>query len=277
LTLAAACALLAGCADRGLEARENTAEAIAAAAHMTRTAIPAGAFTLAAWERLEKKGAPVRVYIEGDGLAWITKYEVSPNPTPLNPLALRLAALDTAANVVYLARPCQYERMGTEGACSETYWTDGRTAPEVISAYQKALDHIKGESSGTGFELVGYSGGAAVAVLAAAARNDVTSLRTVAGNLDYAAFTKVHDISPLRASLSPESVAEKIAGIPQMHFTGEKDEIVPADILTSWEDKSGHSPCVHGKIIPGNTHDKGWVAVWPSLLLSLPPACGGRR
>lgn len=42
------------------------------------------------------------IHIEGDGLAWINSSTPSSDPTPTNPLALRLALLDTAPSV-YLA------------------------------------------------------------------------------------------------------------------------------------------------------------------------------
>lgn len=38
----------------------------------------------------------INVYIEGDGLAWITRSRVSDNPTPLNPLALKLMVQDSS-------------------------------------------------------------------------------------------------------------------------------------------------------------------------------------
>ena len=55
----------------------------------------------------------VHVYIEGDGYAWATTTDPSDDPTPINPLALRLAAVDDAPNVLYLARPCQFRPAGT--------------------------------------------------------------------------------------------------------------------------------------------------------------------
>lgn len=270
LTIAAACALLSGCGGSGgLEARRGLAAQIGAAGRLAPLTLRAGIFDLAAFERLEKPGAPARVYIEGDGLAWLSPHEISPNPTPRDPLALRLAAADAGANVVYLARPCQY---GALDACPETYWTNGRTAPEVVAAYQAALDMLRRRGV-TGFELVGYSGGAAVAVLVAAGRGDVLSVRTVAGNTDYAEFARIHGTSALDASVPPESAAMKISALPQMHFTGGRDKVVPAEIFTAWKKESGGARCVGGMTVAGNSHDAGWAEKWPGLL-AVPVGCG---
>lgn len=271
LPLAAAAALLlSACTGRSLDARRELAAEIAARAHMTPRVIEAGLFNLATWERLDRPGAPVRVYIEGDGRAWLSRNEISPNPTPLDPVALRLAAADTADNVVYIARPCQYERWRGEGPCPEKYWTRARAAPEVIAACQAALDGLKARGHDAGFELVGYSGGAAVAALAAAGRRDVLSLRTVAGNLDHGAFAALHGVSPLSESLEPVSAAPALSKLPQVHFMGERDTVVPHGIFESWKAASGASPCVRGEVVAGNDHYTGWPGKWPELLARQP-------
>jgi hypothetical protein len=261
-------AALSACAH-SLEARREAADDIAARAGMRARVIAAGMFDLAAWERIGKPGAAARVYIEGDGKAWRTRFEKSVNPTPADPVALRLAAADVSDNVVYIARPCQYEG---GAACTDSYWTEARTAPEVIAAFEKALDDIKARDGVTGFELVGYSGGAAVAVLAAAQRTDILSIRTVAGNLDYAAFSALHDTSAISASLAPEDVAMKIAHIPQLHFTGGEDAVVPEEIFEGWKKASDGAPCVQDTVVPGNDHQKGWDSGWAALL-KITPHC----
>lgn len=268
LALLAATAL-AGC-TRSLPARYEKAAEIARSGAMSQQVTPAGMFNLTTWQRLSRQGRPVNVYIEGDGLAWRDKYTKSMNPTPPDPVALHLAALDKADNVIYMARPCQYTG-GIQG-CPDMYWTDARTAPEVIQSYMQALDTIKTTSRASGFNLIGYSGGAAVAALVAAERTDVLSLRTVAGNTDYTVFTTLHRISPMDGSLNPVNIAAKIAHIPQQHFIGEKDKVVPVDIFNSWQQASGTTPCIHSTVIPGMTHEKGWDQKWPELLL-MPFSC----
>lgn len=56
-------------------------------------------------------GDVLRVYIEGDGHAWQSRTRPSADPTPHNPVGLRLALADPSpAPLLYLARPCQYAR-----------------------------------------------------------------------------------------------------------------------------------------------------------------------
>src|SRR3989338_3420577 len=92
--------LLAGCSISSLSARHDVAAGIARKAAMTERVIKAGVFNLTAWERISQPGVPVAIYVEGDGLAWLNKRTKSLNPTPPDPLTLRLAAEDQSANVV---------------------------------------------------------------------------------------------------------------------------------------------------------------------------------
>ena len=68
----------------------------------------AGQFIVHGRERYDKPGNDLNIYLEGDGLAWVSRREPSRDPTPDNPIGLRLAAIDPAPNVIWLARPCQY-------------------------------------------------------------------------------------------------------------------------------------------------------------------------
>lgn len=265
---------LSGCLMGTMEMRDQVASRIARPAFMVQRVVPAGLFNLTAWERMHVHRAPATVYIEGDGIAWVSPRTKSLDPTPKNPVALHLAAMDKAENVVWLARPCQYSGWNGQGPCPDTYWTGGRTAPEVLSAYHEALDNIKNMYEITGFDLVGYSGGAAVAALIAAQRTDVLSLRTVAGNLDYATFSQIHNVSPLKDSLDPVTVAAQLARMPQRHFIGGQDDIVPPAIFNSWKQASGKTDCVRPVLIEQNDHESGWVEKWPELL-ALPVTCDG--
>ena len=74
--------------------------------------IKAGDFALMTYQRFDKRLDNISIYIEGDGRAWETKYRLSEDPTPSNPVALRLAAVDPAANIAYIARPGQYPLSG---------------------------------------------------------------------------------------------------------------------------------------------------------------------
>ncbi|MCD8562495.1 MAG: hypothetical protein LRY54_00110 [Alphaproteobacteria bacterium] len=177
LALAASSTLfgIASCANQPFM-RDEIAHRMASPALMVERQIPASPFMLTSYERMHEHNAPATVYIEGDGLAWLSRNEISLDPTPTNPVALNLAAMDKAKNVAYLARPCQFSKMIDKNtACPAKYWTNERFAPDVINAMNAALDNIKHQYDITEFNLVGFSGGANIAALLAAARTDVVS------------------------------------------------------------------------------------------------------
>ena len=248
--------------------RSSVADTIAAHAGFTKEYIKAGDFTLMTYQKFNPPSDRIRIYIEGDGRAWETKYRASDDPTPLNPVALRLAAVDPAGNIAYISRPGQYSRTGTP-ECDPKYWTGYRFAREVISSVGEAIDQLKEKSSARYVELVGFSGGGAIAILVAARRGDVVSLRTVAGELDSKAFCQYHHVSQLEGSLDPMDAAQEVSHIPQRLFVGSNDKVVPGFIARNFVRQEGDNG--HGRIsvVDGPTHTKGWQERWRDLL-SLP-------
>ena len=117
--------VLAGCADPNLHA-----DAMAQTAHLRRAQVTTDSFVLTSFYRITRPDLPLTVYIEGDGLAWRSRTEPSADPTPHQALGLALAAADPAANVVYLARPCQFTPMAANPRCDKAYWTNKRFADE---------------------------------------------------------------------------------------------------------------------------------------------------
>lgn len=248
--------------------RPDTARLLAAPAFMEERIIPAAPFALTAYERVRRMGGDADVYIEGDGQAWLSPRVPSLDPTPANPVALHLATRDDGPNVIYLARPCQYSRMldNPKATCDMAWWTSKRLSAEVLDSLNAALGDIKTRYRIGKFNLIGYSGGGGAAVLLAAKRDDIASIRTVAGNLDHDTFTAYHNISPMSGSINPLKAADKITSIPQLHFIGEWDEVVPQSIVRNFLQAAGDGGCVHYEIVKEATHDKGWVNRWPDLL-----------
>jgi hypothetical protein len=78
----------------------------------------------------------------------------------------------------------------------------------------------------------------------------------------------------LEGSLNPPEFADKLAGIPQYHFIGGQDEVVPPAILHSYLQAVGDTNCVKYQFIQEAAHDEGWVDKWPGLL-KLTPSCEG--
>jgi len=178
--------------------------------------------------------ALLSVFIEGDGLAWISRTQPSSNPTPLNPVSLQLAlAYEQDHAVAYLARPCQFA-LQDDDRCTQKYWTSHRFSEEVIAATDEAITALKAKTGAAEIQLVGYSGGGAVATLVASRRDDVIRLVTIAGNLDTAAWADWHRISPLSGSLNPADAVSGLEGIQQIHFVGEQDRVVPMQIAAGF-------------------------------------------
>ena len=265
--------VLAGCAD-GRDARPN-AERIAGAAGLRRVDIQTDPFRLFGYVRFAPSSV-LRVYLEGDGHAWTRRDLPSDDPTPWAPVALELAVRDPAPSVAYLARPCQYVAPGSDPACDVYYWTDGRYAEPVIASMSAAVDRLRTMSGAVRIDLIGFSGGGAVAALLAARRSDVASLRTVAANLDIAVWTEREGVRPLRGSLNPADFTGTLEHIPQLHFSGASDSVVETAVARAYRRRFGRKDCVTIAVVPGAGHGDGWADAWPDLLRR-PLTCADRR
>jgi hypothetical protein len=269
--LAATVALLAGCALPSPEARSASTTAWAAQQGWQPLLLPGPIFDLQAFVPVGLQRAPrLTVYLEGDGLAWVDRHTPSFAPTPTDPVGLRLAVADAGARAVYLGRPCQYTQGAAFKTCHPRYWGSDRFAPEIMAAMDHAVEQLKRTYGASELVLVGYSGGAAVAALLAARREDVVALVTVAGPLDTELWTQQQRLSPLQGSLNPKDVAPRLRHLPQWHFVGEKDQVVPASGVMSFvqaaaggDSASAREPIVQR--IPDFDHSCCWVQAWPQL------------
>ncbi len=262
--------VMAGCADAiPIFDRHDAADRIVKAAGLQTEVVRTRRFILVAHFRLSGPERPLTVYIEGDGLAWLSRGRLSADPTPTDPVALRLAALDAGPNVVHLARPCQYV---ADTACHARYWSSHRFSENVISAIDQAIEHFRKRIGAIEVHLVGYSGGGAVAALVAARRQDIASLRTVAGNLDPEALNRHFGVSRLTGSLNPADHAIALSQVPQHHFVGRDDQVVPAFVAGGFASKAGDTRCIRISVLDGVSHESGWPERWRKLL-SLPVAC----
>lgn len=256
----------------------QTASQIARPAFMVERTIQSGTFGLNAWERMHLKNAPATIYIEGDGVGIMRSENnidlaILPNPTPENPVGLHLASRDLSQNLGYLARPCQYVKDPENKGCNSKYWKERRYAPEVIAAYEAALNDMAARYDLTGFHLVGYGGGANIAAVLAALRPDILSLRTVAGNVSPNFVTQYHQSMPLASdSLVATNYGTELARIPQHHFIGSADMVIPPGTYHSYRQAIGLSECINYSVIQDADHELGWVQIWPQLL-ALMPAC----
>lgn len=205
----------------------------------------------------------VHVYIEGDGIAWLTENEPSLDPTPLVPTAFNLALLDrSGATCVYLGRPGQY----FEGKNLSVWdWTDRRFSPQTIQLYQSYLDHLRKRYPQAKITLLGYSGGATIALLTAAHRQDIRGVITFAGLLNTEKWIDEKGYSPLESSLNPANFSKKLSTLSQHHFVGRDDSVITPPVVISFLKKFSPSAPITIQHLDGVSHWNGWEDMWKEL------------
>jgi len=266
--------LLAGCASISPASRWQYAEQLAQQAGWQKLRIPTEKFVLSAYlKQPQAQADTLTIYIEGDGLAWLTPSQASSDPTPRNPVGLQLALrhpqhLQAQGNAAaYLARPCQYVAAEDARNCRQAYWTDRRFSAEVIEASDQAISVLKQRIGAGKLVLVGYSGGGAVAALVAARRNDVLQLITVAGNLDHRAWTAQHQVPPLEGSLNPADAWRALVNLPQRHFVGARDEVVSRAVVEAYAVRFPVQQRPKIIVMPDFDHVCCWVERWSEISL----------
>ncbi len=214
----------------------------------------------------------LRVYIEGDGKSFVNRYTASRNPTPTSYFLIDLIKQDPHPNIIYIARPCQYLK---DAKCERKYWTSDKFSKEIFYAIGEVLANF----SKYKIELVGYSGGGEIARYFAAILNNVVNLRTIAGSLDSSEFSKIHNLPKLPKNFANRRIGEDydyfnlhLGRVPQIHFVGEKDSIVPKTVAQSYAIKLLRTNCVKIIEVKNATHSKNWDKNWKKLLEER-PAC----
>ena len=256
--------VLYGC--ESLQQRQDKAIALAAQAGFIYEQVLSGQFLLSTYKKIKPADKELIVYIEGDGYAWKRKNILSDDPTPKDPVALELAIKDPRGSILYIARPCQYLSKDQLVQCQPKYWSSHRYSEEVIDSINNEIERAKQDSGIKSINLIGYSGGGTVAVLVAALRNDVSSIITVAANIDHTSWTSLHGITPLTGSLNAANYASATENIPQLHFSGGKDTTVPPEISESYLDKVNNTANIKISVIPDFSHKCCWVDKWETLL-----------
>jgi hypothetical protein len=269
LTILLLVIFLIGCTSNAPEERREQSTKQATDAGWQSVILETDSFHLAAFLPLYLLHTDIlTIYIEGDGMAWVNRSTPSSNPTPRDPLALKLALSDPDKTAVYLARPCQYVVGKDQTHCAQKYWTDSRFASEVIAASDQAVSQLKSRFQAKQIRLVGYSGGGAVAALVAAQRDDVEMLVTVAGNLDTVFWIKTNHLSPLTGSLNPADAWRNLQSIKQRHYVGGQDQVMGESIARSYAVRfdTMHKPPI--TVIPDFDHHCCWVKRWPEFVKS---------
>ncbi len=212
-------------------------------------AVNSDLFTLASWQKVTDSNAPYKIYIEGDGYAFTPRGRPSKDPTPRSHFLRNIAFNDTAPNVIYLARPCQYIM---SDICSKRHWSTARFSPEVINSTKQVIESIAKKNE---VILIGYSGGAQVAGLVAVFSNNlnISKLITIAGNIDHEKWTTHYNLIPLSDSLSLNDYKKIYLSFHQLHIIGTKDKVIPMSITKEFIGDDA-------KIIEvnGATHNRGF-------------------
>lgn len=206
------------------------------------------------------------IYLEGDGLV-LNKYgEIALNPTPTDPMALRLACVDKRNfTKIVIHRP--YHFIKSENPDSR-YWTTARYSPEVITSILDTIRSCQERFHFETIELVAYSGGACVALLLAPSLKNLQRIVSFAGNLDHKSWTFYHGTQPLFESLDPMKNIQTLRKIPQIHFLGSSDTNTTIDLGLAYKQKINSDKVV---IVPIDhfEHDSNWSSVWKKQIMKL--------
>lgn len=226
---------------------------------------------IAAWLRPGDPTSPPRVYIEGDGLAFVSRRRRAEDPTPVHPTALEMAIADPHPGpTLYLGRPCQYAPDRAKD-CDPLLYTVARFGEDVLAAMDARLDRaLAGLAAPEGVVLVGFSGGGVVAALLAARRGDIERLVTVAAPLHVDGWTEAVGAPRLVWSQTPMDQIEVLRRVRQIHFASREDTHVPASVVAHYVDAIGKASPTRFVRVPDLDHGD-WATAWPRLLRELDP------
>lgn len=234
----------------------SACQSISAPSEFSYRTIQTRNFEIASWQKITNPNGVYKIYIEGDGHAFNAHGQPTQDPTPQGTLVRRLAFSDKSPNVIYLARPCQYIK---SQICTQRHWSTARFAPEIINAEYEAIKKIAKDNP---VILIGFSGGAQIAGLVATAKNgiNVKKIITIAGNLDHLAWTQYHQLPPLNESMSLASYQQQFSQIPQIHYVGDEDKVMPPHLIKNFVGTNAKVITVKGA-----SHNNGWDCVFPAV------------
>lgn len=215
-------------------------------------------------------GKPLHIYLEGDGFTWQQGTRVSPDPTPKNPVMLKLMAQDPNP-AIYLGRPCYFHTQ--DPACNPFYWTTARYHHSVIESLQAALklELEKFDSPPSKVNVFGFSGGGALAHMLTANLEglsaSVNSVVTLGANLDTQTWVEELGAETLlKLSENPLNTAPQ-SNIDYLHIEGKRDVIVSNTSTKRFKEKFSTDQYTNIKWcqLPVN-HNCCWQDYWPTIV-----------
>lgn len=254
---------LAACASPARHADD-----LARRSGFTRELVAGDGFLHRIYRNAAASGAGVsgtlHVYIEGDGRPYRRPDLIAADPTPRDPMMLRLMALDPGPSI-YLGRPCYFEPE-RDPACQSIFWTLRRYGPEVLASMEAALRAELKRAGASRLVLFGHSGGGTLAVLLAQRVDAVGRVVTIGANLDLAAWCRLHRYSPLAGSLNPADFKPR-AGLEILHWVGAEDRNTPPALISAAARARGGEPV---RVLAHEDHNCCWEPLWPGILEEAP-------
>lgn len=248
-------AILGGGCTRAAEEFARQADLL----HLRREIVDGSGFRHVVYSKPGNSANTLHVYIDGDGMPWIAGRPAD-DPTPRNPMMLRLMKLDPAP-AVYLGRPC-YHGMQSMGACPNRFWLSHRYGEAVVASLSAAIKQLLRQRNYRNIALFGHSGGGALAVLLASRLAETVAVVTVAANLDLEAWAVYTASDDLKGSLNPAALAPLDPSIRQYHFAGAGDNVVPPVLMANAARRLGSRLT----IIENFDHACCWERLWTSIL-----------
>lgn len=209
-----------------------------------------------------KAGSPskrLHVYLGSDGTPWLAG-RPAVDPTPRDPLMLRLMARDPAP-AVYLGRPC-YHGLADDAPCAPWLWTTGRYSEDVVASLAGVVRRLMREGHHSQIVWFGYSGGGTLAVLLAPRFRETVAVATLAANLDTDAWAAYAWGGDLSGSLNPADRAPLPPHIRQRHYAGGADRIVPPHLTAPAASRLGADLIV----VEDYDHVCCWERSWPGIV-----------
>jgi hypothetical protein len=206
-------------------------------------------------------GKTLHVYLEGDGLPWVSRQKISADPTTRSSVMLPLMGIDTNP-AVYVGRPC-YQGLSNDPGCNAALWTFSRYSQQVVDSMTEVIRQIVSRHGYTSVKLMGHSGGGTLALLIAQNLPETTAIVTLAGNLDIDAWTDHHHYTPLYGSLNPVEDAVLNPAIYQLHLQAVEDQQVPPKLAKKWLVQQTNAEVY---LYPKFNHRCCWKDVWQKVL-----------
>ncbi len=206
----------------------------------------------------------LHIYIEGDGTPWIAGKWIAQDPTPRNPVMLKLMKLDPNPSIL-LGRPC-YHVGNQNNNCDAGYWTMARYSPEVIMSMANAVAGLLKKYDFQKVALFGHSGGGVIATLVAKELTEAVAVITIGANLDIDVWASGHGFSLLDKSINPARIPLEQSDAIALHLYGDQDAVVPYSLMAGY---FAARPDIRAEVYKGFNHTCCWADIWPQILHDL--------